>query len=265
MINLKNVILGFVAAFFILSLALSPAQGLAKQQGKCPSVKVNAPGYVVPEGQAILFSTQIIGGNANQDFTFNWAVSAGSITSGQGTSVIRVDTKTLGGQSVTATVEIGGLHPECSSVASMTVDVEAKPAASAQAKSLPAKTLINDARAKAMLLGAHRFSLQWISWDYFGKAIVTDQKGKLIIRGEQRAKEGSDVVRLDGVITQVDAKEFLFNGTIEVKVSHNNNGKVCKREGEMTFKITQNRKYWRLQEMQSPCGDETDYVDIFFR
>jgi hypothetical protein len=127
------------------------------------------------------------------------------------------------------------------------------------------KTIIKDATAKTRLLGSHLFSLQWISWDYFGKAVVTEQKGKLVLRGLQRAKDSKDFVKIDGVITEVDTKEFKFNGTIETKVSHNNNGEVCKREGEMTFKITQNRKYWRLQEMQSPCGIETDYVDIFFR
>ncbi len=127
------------------------------------------------------------------------------------------------------------------------------------------KTIIKDVAAKTMLLGSHRFSLQWISWDYFGKAVVTNQKGKLVLRGIQQSKENKDFVKIDGVITELDAKEFKFKGTIEMKVSHNNNGKICKREGEMTFKITQNRKYWRLQEMQSPCGDETDYVDIFFR
>lgn len=127
------------------------------------------------------------------------------------------------------------------------------------------KTVIKDTAAKTMLLGSHLFSLQWISWDYFGKAVVTNQKGRLVLRGIQRSKEGKDFVRIDGIITEVDAKEFKFKGTIEIKVSHNNNGEVCKRQGEMTFKITQNRKYWRLQEMQSPCGIETDYVDIFFR
>ena len=136
---------------------------------------------------------------------------------------------------------------------------------SSAAQSKPQKTIINDVKAKRMLLGVHRFSLQWISWDYFGKAVVTSQNGKLVIRGLQRAKDSKDFVKIDGVITEVAAKEFKFNGVIETKVSHNNNGEVCKREGEMTFKITQNRKYWRLQEMQSPCGIETDYVDIFFR
>jgi hypothetical protein len=132
-------------------------------------------------------------------------------------------------------------------------------------KASTSKTIINDSAAKAMLLGTHRFSLQWISWDYFGKAVVTDQKGRLVIRGEQRSKNGKDFVRMNGVITEVNAKEFQFNGTIDIKVETNADGKLCKREGEMTFKITQNRRYWRLQEMQSPCGVETDYVDIFFR
>jgi hypothetical protein len=50
-----------------------------------------------------------------------------------------------------------------------------------------------------------------------------------------------------------------------MRISNNNNGKPCERYGKMLFKITQNRKYWRLQEMQSPCGIETDYVDIFMR
>ena len=31
----------------------------------------------------------------------------------------------------------------------------------------------------------------------------------------------------------------------------------------MVFAITQNRKYWRLQQMES-CGRLTDYVDIYY-
>src|SRR5205823_13125607 len=45
--------------------------------------------------------------------TYNWTVSAGTITSGQGTTSITVDTKGLGGQTVTATVEVGGVEPTC--------------------------------------------------------------------------------------------------------------------------------------------------------
>src|SRR5262249_36147798 len=74
------------------------------------------------------------------------------------------------------------------------------------------KAVVNDMAAKRMLLGVHRFSLQWISWDYFGKATVTERNGALLIKGEQRGRGTSngDYVTMDGVITQVEAKAFTF-------------------------------------------------------
>lgn len=128
------------------------------------------------------------------------------------------------------------------------------------------KTVVNNAKARTMLAGKHKFSLQWIDfWKYFGTATVTNRSGVYYLKGEQRKRGGSDFVTIDGIITQIDEKEFKFDGKIVTQVSHNNNGDPCERSGEMTFKITGTRKYWRLQEMQSPCGVETDYVDIFFR
>lgn len=126
------------------------------------------------------------------------------------------------------------------------------------------KTVIKDKPAKAKLLGTHKLSLQWISWDYFGKATVTEKNGTIYLKGEQKSRKGADFVKIDGIITSVEAKSFTFNGTIITQVSHNNDGKPCTREGEMTFTITGKRKYWRLQQMQNPCGVETDYVDIYF-
>lgn len=129
------------------------------------------------------------------------------------------------------------------------------------------KTVIKDAKAKQMLLGRHMVALQWISWDYFGRANVTQKGGVYYLKGEQkgRGENAGDLLTIDGVITQIDAKEFKFNGTIITKVSHNNGGEPCERRGDMTFRITGKRKYWRLQEMDSPCEGITDYVDIFFR
>jgi hypothetical protein len=127
------------------------------------------------------------------------------------------------------------------------------------------KTEISSPKAKAMLVGKHRLSLQWISWDYFGTAIVTQRRGTLWLRGKQTGRANGDYLIVDGVITSIDSKEFKFDGKVLTKVSHINGGKPCTREGEMTFKITGNRRYWRLQEMASPCDTATDYVDIFFR
>ena len=60
--------------------------------------------------------------------TYNWTVSAGTITSGQGTSSITVDTKGTGGQTITATVEVGGVDPTCNRTASCSTPVKPKPA-----------------------------------------------------------------------------------------------------------------------------------------
>jgi len=45
--------------------------------------------------------------------TYRWSIDRGTITSGQGTARITVDTTGLAGQSVTATVDLGGLDPNC--------------------------------------------------------------------------------------------------------------------------------------------------------
>jgi len=127
------------------------------------------------------------------------------------------------------------------------------------------KTIVSNANAGKMLLGKHRFALQWISWDYFGAATVTDKKGVLYLKGEQKGRGSDDFLTIDGTVTQIDEKEFKFNGKIVTKVSHLNEGNPCSREGEMTFAITKNRRYWRLQDMSNPCDDVLDYIDIFFR
>jgi hypothetical protein len=130
---------------------------------------------------------------------------------------------------------------------------------------LAQKTIVNNPRAKTMLLGRHRVSLQWISWNYFGAATVTQKGGVLHLKGEQKQRGGTDFVKINGTITEINARDFMFNGTIITQVSHINGGKPCRREGEMTFKITGTRKYWRLMEMDNPCEGVTDYVDIFFK
>jgi hypothetical protein len=129
------------------------------------------------------------------------------------------------------------------------------------------RTDVNDASAARMLLGRHKLSLQWVSWDYFGTATVTNRRGTYSIKGEQRGRgqQRTDLVTIDGVITSIDAKEFGFRGKIVTQVSHINGGEPCVREGEFTFKITGKRRYWRLQQMDNPCDPVTDYVDIFFR
>jgi len=85
----------------------------------CPTVSVSCPSDV-DQGSPITFTAAVSG---DMSVTYNWTVSAGTISSGQGTSSIAVDTTGIGGQSVTATVELGGLDPSCSRTASCTSGV----------------------------------------------------------------------------------------------------------------------------------------------
>ncbi len=126
-------------------------------------------------------------------------------------------------------------------------------------------TKVKSPYAKRMLMGRHMLSLQWISWKHFGRADVKHSKGVLYLTGEQKGRANDDFLKIDGVITEVNRYNFKFNGKIITKVSHNNGGEPCVREGDMTFAIFKKRKYWRLQEMNNPCERITDYVDIYFR
>jgi hypothetical protein len=88
----------------------------------CPTVSVSCPSEV-EAGQPITFTASVTGEGAPTP-TFNWSVSAGTISSGQGTSTITVDTTGTAGQSVTATVTIGGVDPSCNATASCTTGVK---------------------------------------------------------------------------------------------------------------------------------------------
>lgn len=127
------------------------------------------------------------------------------------------------------------------------------------------KTEINDKKAASMLLGRHKLSLQWISWDYFGSALVTNKKGVYRLKGTQKSRENSNFVSVEGVITSIDSREFKFSGKITTQVDHIFGGKPCEREGDFTFRITGKRKYWRMMQINNPCEEVADYVDIFFR
>ncbi len=127
------------------------------------------------------------------------------------------------------------------------------------------KTVVNSVSAKNKLVGKHMFSLQWISWDDFGVAIVKELDEVYYLTGSQESRENTDSLQINGVITEINQNNFKFKGTIVTKVSHIGEGEECLRDGEMTFEITKNRKYWRLKEMDNPCDEAVDYIDIFFR
>lgn len=129
------------------------------------------------------------------------------------------------------------------------------------------KTIFKDKTQRAKLVGKHMISLQWLQFEkaMYGTASIEDKGGVLYLKGEQIAKgKVKGYLKVDGRITEVSKNSFKFNGTIKTSVSHINNGDECLREGEMNFVAKGARKYWRLQEMSSPCSEVTDYVDVYF-
>jgi hypothetical protein len=105
------------------TVTVAPCTGCVEPPKPCPAVSVSCPD-TVDVGQPITFTASVTGGPEGFAPTYNWSVSAGTITGGQGTSTITVDTAGLGGATVTATVSLGGADPSCSTTASCTTNVK---------------------------------------------------------------------------------------------------------------------------------------------
>lgn len=75
---------------------------------ECWTIDVSGPAGITQPGESMTFTANVTGGTAT-GITYNWSVSSGTITSGQGTPSITVSTtKEMANTSVTATVEVGG-------------------------------------------------------------------------------------------------------------------------------------------------------------
>jgi hypothetical protein len=106
------------------TVTISDCPDCVKPPPPCPQVSVSCPSEV-EANQPITFTASVTG-EGGAGATYNWSVSAGTISSGQGTSTITVDTSGVA-QSVTATVTIGGLDPSCNATASCTTGVKPAP------------------------------------------------------------------------------------------------------------------------------------------
>lgn len=89
----------------------------------CPNVSIYCP-ETVTLGAPVTFTANLSGGTPGITPIYNWTVTNGTITSGQGTPSIQVDTTGLGGQSITATLMVEGYKLNCS--ATCTVQVPRK-------------------------------------------------------------------------------------------------------------------------------------------
>jgi hypothetical protein len=124
---------------------------------------------------------------------------------------------------------------------------------------VPTATIVHDRAALARLRANSGLALQWVSWDRRGRLAVTAQGGLYHLRGTQA---GRGRLELDGDVLEIGATSFAFRGRIAI-VDAPDPGRNCIRDGTYEFRITRNRHYWRLQQMEA-CDGLTDYVDIYF-
>jgi len=102
---------GSCQAFSSVSVLVKPCVAV---QPVCPAIEIVCPTNIGID-QPLTFSSRYTGGvPANVTPVYNWTVSAGTIISGQGTDTIRVDTTGLAGQTVRASLSMGGYNLECS-------------------------------------------------------------------------------------------------------------------------------------------------------
>lgn len=95
-------------------------------QTSCPTVSVIGPSQQIEISGSMTFTAKVEGISL-ENLKFKWDVSSGTITSGQGTSVIIVaTTDDMAGMTITATVEVSGFSQNCSNYASGIGEIEEK-------------------------------------------------------------------------------------------------------------------------------------------
>jgi hypothetical protein len=109
---------GTCSAFSSVSVLVNPC---AEVKPVCPAIEISCPTYVAID-QPLTFTSRYSGGvPANIKPVYNWTVSAGTIIEGQGTDTIKVDTKGQAGQSITASLSMGGYNLECTAACTVPI------------------------------------------------------------------------------------------------------------------------------------------------
>jgi hypothetical protein len=105
-------------AFSSVSVLVNPC---VEVRPVCPAIEISCPTNIAID-QPLTFSSRYSGGvPANVTPVYNWTVSAGTIITGQGTDTITVDTKGLAGQTVRASLSMGGYNLECAADCAVTI------------------------------------------------------------------------------------------------------------------------------------------------
>jgi hypothetical protein len=104
-----------VICFSLTSLSMSaPSQTPAA--ATCPTITVDCPVECLEGGETFTVTAKVSGADPTLKLSYNWSISAGEITGGQGTATMTA--VKIAGHTITATVEISGLESSCVNTAS---------------------------------------------------------------------------------------------------------------------------------------------------
>ena len=92
----------------------------------CGIAGIDGPSQVEP-GTPLVFKVKLTGMIHTTKPEFKWTLSAGTITTGQGTDEITIDSAGLGGLNLTITAELTGAPPACTASLSKTTQVNLPP------------------------------------------------------------------------------------------------------------------------------------------
>ncbi len=150
----------------------------------------------------------------------------------------------------------------CSTASARPSDLTVAAAPPVDQSNAEGATRILDQAMAERLLGNGGMTLQWISWEDRGVANVTIDADGLWHLSARQAQAGMGSVTVNGIITEIGADYFTFEGEITIADAPDA-GRRCSEDKPWHFGITQNRAYWRLREFEW-CDGLTDYIDIYF-
>jgi len=112
-------------AFCQAAVSQNLQEGISDSKN-CPTIAVQCTLAVDCPEKPLEF-TAIVRGKSIEQIRYRWEVSDSTILSGQGTATLTVDSRGLGGRTVTAAVEISGLASVCPRKASCSTAVFCEP------------------------------------------------------------------------------------------------------------------------------------------
>lgn len=111
-----------LAVALFIGLAVSAdASGQA-----CPVISDIYGPAKVEAGGSVALKVLISGGDPNVTPTYNWMVSAGQLSGGQGTAKVTLDSTGAKGP-ITVTLDIGGYDRSCGAARTTTITITPKP------------------------------------------------------------------------------------------------------------------------------------------